>query len=269
MKKILTFLLILSNIIFVGCGNNVTNSDSTTVPGDDSQNLQKPDGLSSTHDGTWYFYSEDGSVNGDTVTIANGGITGLKTSSGTAIDFVKDNFNSKFSLLDSNPIGEKNYVVYKDGYTGNMNFNTDVGYLKIRDASSGSVVMEGMLSKTQKTTTIDNTYTGTYTATKGNSTTIKINVTSTLVTLTITSSSIMRNYKIPAAYFTKSGHSYTSTAMNYPNTVLNFDTTTTTFTIQHVNVNYSASDANFTKVSSSSGSPTTISTSADTYTKGQ
>ena len=110
MKKIISFLFILSTIIFIGCNNNITNSDDTNQGGNDNGNnneITTPDGLASTYDGTWYFYSEDGKIKGDTVTVANGGITGLKTSSGTAIDFVKDNFNSKVTLLDINALVQK------------------------------------------------------------------------------------------------------------------------------------------------------------------
>lgn len=67
---------------------------------------------------------------------------------------------------------------------------------------------------------------------------------------------------MPAAYFTKSGNSYTCNALNYPDTVLNFDNKK--FSITYINVDYSASDANFSGGTSSS-SKTTFSTV--TYTK--
>lgn len=270
MKKIFAFLLIFSTMIFIGCSNNVTNSNSNNQGSNNggsnnNEEITKPDGLDASHNGTWYFYSEDGVVKGDSITIANGGITGLKTSS--AIDFVKDNFNSKV-VFDINAPASKNYVVYKDGYTGNINLNTDIAYIKIKNVS-GNVIIEGMLSKTQKSTTIDTahvgTYTATYTTTTGSVNNYKLDVTTDLVTFTRTSASgNSETYTIPASYFTKSGNSYTSDALNYPETVLDFDNKK--FTIKHVNVNYSASDASFTKVSSIS-SRTTLSPNTLAYTK--
>ncbi|WP_300755683.1 hypothetical protein [uncultured Brachyspira sp.] len=82
MKKIFTSLLIAITMIFAGCGNNVTNSNNENVPATppSGEPITTPDGLASAYDGTWYFYSEDGSVKGQTVSIANGGMTGIKTS---------------------------------------------------------------------------------------------------------------------------------------------------------------------------------------------
>lgn len=142
MKQIFVFLLILSTMIFIGCTNDIT--DSGAGGGNNNNDTTKPDGLASTYDGTWYFYSEDG-VKEDIITIANGGITGLKKSSGEAINFVKDNFNSKV-FIDRNPPASKNYVVYKDGYTGNINLNANIAYVKIKD-SSKAVIIEGSFQK--------------------------------------------------------------------------------------------------------------------------
>lgn len=265
MKKIISFLFILSTIIFIGCNNNITNSDDTNQGGNDNGNnneITTPDGLASTYDGTWYFYSEDGKIKGDTVTVANGGITGLKTSSGTAIDFVKDNFNSKV-IIDINLIDSKNYAVYKDGNTGNINFNNSVAYVKIKDAS-GAVIIEGMLSKTQKSTAIDASHAGTYTYTTTGNAKWELIVTADLVTFKRTSSSgSSETYNIPSVYFTKSGNSYTCDAFNYPNTVLNFDTKS--FGIEHINVKYTA-NSDFSQVSGNS-STTTLSDSKVEYTK--
>lgn len=265
MKKIITLLLILSTMIFIGCGNDVTNSTSGGGNGGGSgEAITAPDGLASTHDGTWYFYSEDGTVKDLVVTIANGGMTGLKTSSGIVLDFVKDNFNSKLASFDITMLGLKNYIVYKDGYTGNINFDGNIGYIKIKD-SLNNIVIEGMLSRTQRSTVIDASFVGTYTATGRASR--KIDVTSDLITFTRTvSSGKSETYKIPAVYFTKNGNIYTSEAINYPDTVLNFDTLK--FTIKHINTSYYATDADFSK-SGVSSSETPLSSEAYEYTKQQ
>ena len=261
MKKVFTFLLILSTMIFVGCSdNNPTNpSDNNT---NNTNEIKAPDGLASTYDGTWYFYSEDGKIKGDTITVANGGITGLKTPSGTAIDFVKDNFNSKV-IIDINLLDSKNYVVYKDGNTGNINFNNSVAYVKIKDAS-GAIIIEGMLSRTQKSTAIDASHIGTYTYTTTGNAKWELIVTADLVTFKRASSSgSSETYNMPSVYFTKSGNSYTCDAFNYPKTVLNFDTIS--FAIEHINVKYT-SNADFSQ-SSGISSTTTLSSSQIKYTK--
>lgn len=263
MKKIFILLVIASTMIFVGCGNNITTSsviNDTTV-----DDIKIPDGLASTYDGTWYFYSEDGSIKGQTVSIANGGMTGIKTSSGAALDFVKNNFNSKIVLFDIYLLKEKNYVVYKEGYTGNINFNGNIAYIKIKDTSN-NIVIEGMISRSQRNTTIDTAFTGTYTVTYGGGTVLKVETTTDLITFTrTTTSGKVETYKIPAVYFTKNGNSYTSDAINYPNSILNFDTLQ--FTLININTSYYASDAEFNN-SGASSSKTTLSPNTLTYTKG-
>lgn len=251
-KKILSiFVMIMALSLF---GVSCSNEDSTGTGGNNSGNTNdttKPDGLASTYDGTWYFYSEDGKIKGDTITIANGGITGLKKSSGEAIDFVKDNFNSEV-FIDTNPPASKNYVVYKDGYTGNINLNADIAYIKIKD-SSKAVIIEGMLSKTQRSATIDATHVGQYqyTSTSGGfSYTLDVKTDSVSFAITSSSGGTEKTYKMPAAYFTKTVNSYTCNALNYPDTVLDFDNRK--FSITYINVDYSASDANFSGVTSSS-----------------
>lgn len=254
-KKILSiFVMIMALSLF---GVSCSNEDSTGTGGNNSgynnNDTTKPDGLASTYDGTWYFYSEDGATKGDTITIANGGITGLKTSSGKAINFVKDNFNSKV-VIDIKLSDLKNYVVYKDGYTGNINLNADIAYIKIKD-SSKAVIIEGMLSKKQRSTTIiDTTHVGKYESTStinGFSYTLDVAADSVTFAITSTSGGTEKTYTMPAAYFTKSGNSYTCNALNYPNTTLNFDNNMQ-FSITYINVDYSASDANFSGLTSSS-----------------
>lgn len=191
-------------------------------------------------------------------------MTGIKTSSGTALDFVKDNFNSKVVLFDINLTTTKNYVVYKEGYTGNINFGDNIAYIKIKDTSD-NIVIEGMLSKSQRNTTIDTASIGTYTSTYGSGIVIKIAADADLITFTRTGiSGKAKTYKIPAVYFTKNGNSYTSDAINYPNSVLKFDTLQ--FTLNHINISYYASDAEFNN-SSAASFPTALSSEALTYSK--
>ena len=254
-KKILSiFVMIMALSLFgVSCSNEDSKGTGGNNSGNNNNDITKPDGLASTYDGNWYFYSEDGAVKGDSIKIANGGITGLKTSSGEAINFVKDNFNSKV-LIDRNPPALKNYVVYKDGYTGNINLNADIAYIKIKD-SSKAVIIEGMLSKTQRSTTIDATHVGKYksesTIGEGFSYTLDVKNDSVSFAITDASGAEKKTYTMPAAYFTKSGNSYTCNALNYPNTELNFDNNMQ-FSITYINVDYSASDANFSGLTSSS-----------------
>lgn len=271
MKKILAFLLILSTIFFIGCNNNVTNSTSGGGnQGGSGGSTTSPDGLASTHDGTWYFYSEDGTVKDLVVTIANGGITGLKTSS-VAMDLAKENLSSKFLNLIKDFSDCNNYVLYKDGYTGNMNFKDKIAYVKIKD-SSKNVVIEGMLSAEKRTTVISDTVLGIYNG-QGNKETLKdqkrkLTAEADLITFEATDKNGSTTiYKFPAAYLTKDANSetYTCDALNYRGTTLDFDTPA--FALKYINANYSVADANFSTVTDNSGSFSLSSLTGFTYTK--
>ena len=176
MKKLFLFTLLISSLLIVGCGNNV--SDPTNDGGTVVESSYKANGISSVYEGKGYkFFSMDG--NTYQITIKDGGISGLGTYS-----FDKSSIYSKNADGDDDYTGTyKEYIVYNNSYNGIIMFsktddNVGTIYLKNTDGT----IIEGFIDIDRTDRVIPTEYKGTWQRQNISGSTVSVTIDDTFVT---------------------------------------------------------------------------------------
>ena len=190
MKKLFLFTLLISSLLIVGCGNNV--SDPTNDGGTVVESSYKANGISSVYEGKGYkFFSMDG--NTYQITIKDGGISGLGTYS-----FDKSSIYSKNADGDDDYTGTyKEYIVYNNSYNGIIMFsktddNVGTIYLKNTDGT----IIEGFIDIDRTDRVIPTEYKGTWQRQNISGSTVSVTIDDTFVTISNT-----KIIKIPVSFF--------------------------------------------------------------------
>lgn len=218
MKKLFLFTLLISSLLIVGCGNNV--SDPTNDGGTVVESPYKANGISSVYEGKGYkFFSMDG--NTYQITIKDGGISGLGTYS-----FDKSSIYSKNADGDTSIDGKYNvYVIYNNDYQGLIMFpkdNTIAGNILLKKVSDNTKT-EGLIDIDRADRNIPQDYIGTWerTANTDPSKKLNLNIDNTFVLLTLnTGTSSTEREKIPSSFFINNNGIPTALGLFYGGTTM-------------------------------------------------
>ncbi len=141
MKKLFLFTLLVSSFLVISCKNNTTNSTSGELD-------YKANGISSIYEGKGYkFFSMDGETY--TITIQNGGITGLQQGTLTVNLSKSDIYsvNAEGDTIESLGNNAKVYLIYNNELQGSIIFPTDAnaGKGSVNITKSDGSTIEGII----------------------------------------------------------------------------------------------------------------------------